>query len=175
MPTVVISSKNPVKVNATKQAFALVFPDQTFDFVEISAESGVSNQPLSNQETQAGATNRVNNVAAAHPGADFYVGIEGGVEQVGPDMHSFAWVIIKGQNKNGQARTGTFFLPAKVAELIHQGVELGAADDIVFAKNNSKQQNGAVGILTGDVIDRTKYYLDAVVLALIPFRNPDLY
>jgi len=175
MPTVVISSKNPVKVNATKQAFTLVFPGQTFDFVEVSAASGVSNQPLSNQETQIGATNRVNNAAAAHPEADFYVGIEGGVEQVGSDMHSFAWVVIKGQNKNGQARTGTFFLPAKVAELIHQGVELGAADDIVFAKNNSKQQNGAVGILTGDVIDRTKYYLDAVVLALIPFRNPDLY
>lgn len=175
MPTVVISSKNPVKVNATKQAFALVFPQETFNFIEVSAESGVSNQPLSNQETLTGAANRVANATSLHPDADFYVGIEGGVEQTGTDMHSFAWVVIKGREKTGHARTGTFFLPTKVAELINQGMELGAADDVVFAKHNSKQQNGAVGILTGDVIDQTKYYVHAVVLALIPFRNPDLY
>jgi len=45
----------------------------------------------------------------------------------------------------------------------------------VFGKENSKQTYGAVGLLTGDVIDRTRFYEDAVVLALIPFRNPDLY
>lgn len=175
MPTVVISSKNPVKVNATKQAFSLVFPTQTFKFIEVPADSGVSSQPMSDHETLTGATNRATNAALAHPEADFYVGIEGGVELVGSDMHSFAWTVVKGKTKTGHGRTGTFFLPPKVAELINQGMELGAADDVVFAKQNSKQSNGAVGILTGDVIDRTKYYTDALVLALIPFRNPDLY
>ena len=59
--------------------------------------------------------------------------------------------------------------------LVREGKELGEADDIVFGKENSKQTYGAVGLLTGDVIDRTRFYEDAVVLALIPFRNPDLY
>lgn len=175
MPTVVISSKNPVKVKATKQAFTLVFPDQTFDFVEVSAASGVADQPLSSQETITGAANRAANAAVVHPQADYYVGIEGGIEQTDLGMESFAWAVIQGQTKTGKARTSTFFLPTKVAELINQGMELGAANDVVFTKHNSKQQTGAVGSLTGDVIDRTKFYVDALVLALIPFRNPDLY
>jgi non-canonical (house-cleaning) NTP pyrophosphatase len=34
---------------------------------------------------------------------------------------------------------------------------------------------GAVGILTGDVLTRTTYYEPAIILALIPFKNPELY
>jgi non-canonical (house-cleaning) NTP pyrophosphatase len=32
-----------------------------------------------------------------------------------------------------------------------------------------------VGILTDNAIDRQKLYEPAVVMALIPFKNPDLY
>jgi non-canonical (house-cleaning) NTP pyrophosphatase len=75
----------------------------------------------------------------------------------------------------GKGKTGTFFLPEPVAELIRQGKELAEADDMVFNRNNSKHTNGSVGILTGDVIDRTHYYAHAVVLALIPFKHESLY
>ena len=40
---------------------------------------------------------------------------------------------------------------------------------------NAKQVNGAVGLLTNDLIMRAEYYETAVLLALIPFVNPDLY
>ena len=60
-------------------------------------------------------------------------------------------------------------------ELINQGKELGEADDIVFGQSNSKQKNGAVGILTNNIIDRTQFYVEAMVLALIPFLNEDIY
>ena len=49
------------------------------------------------------------------------------------------------------------------------------ADDIVFKRNNSKEKNGAVGILTNNLIDRTKYYEEAVVLSLIPFIKNELF
>jgi non-canonical (house-cleaning) NTP pyrophosphatase len=75
----------------------------------------------------------------------------------------------------GKGKTGTFILPEKVAELIRQGEELGIADDKVFGATNSKQKNGAIGILTGDVLTRAGFYSDALIMALIPFKNPDLY
>jgi non-canonical (house-cleaning) NTP pyrophosphatase len=59
--------------------------------------------------------------------------------------------------------------------LIDTGKELGEADDIVFGHTNSKQKNGAVGILTGNVIVRTSYYTEAVILASIPFKNAEIY
>lgn len=74
-----------------------------------------------------------------------------------------------------KAKTATFFLPPAIASLIHAGKELGEADDIVFGQTNSKQKNGAVGILTGDLITRTSYYVDAIILACIPFKNIELY
>jgi hypothetical protein len=49
------------------------------------------------------------------------------------------------------------------------------ADDIVFKRSNSKQSNGAVGLLTGDRITRASYYVHACHLALIPFVNRALY
>ena len=90
-------------------------------------------------------------------------------------MRTFAWVVVKSKDKIGQAKTGTFYLPPKVAQLVAQGKELGEADDIVFGRTNSKQSNGAVGLLTHNLINRTSYYIEAVILALISFKNSKLY
>ena len=79
------------------------------------------------------------------------------------------------KNKISKAKTATFPLPLKISKLIQEGYELGDADDIVFKRSNSKQQNGAVGILTNNVINRTDYYSHAIILALIPFTNTKLY
>ncbi len=176
MKKIVIASKNPVKINATLSGFQKMFPAETFETEGVSVPSRVSDQPKNDAEIFQGAWNRANNASIETPLADFWVGIEGGIEEKGEGMESFAWIIIKDKNgKFGKGRTGTFFLPPKVAELIRQGKELGEADDIVFQRKNSKQENGAVGILTGDVLDRTKYYAEAVIMALIPFKNEKLY
>jgi len=175
MKKVIIASKNPVKIQAVKNGFEKMFSNQDFEFIGISVPSNVANQPSTNDETFFGAKNRADNASNEVKDADFYVGIEGGIEQIESEMQSFAWVVIKSADNYGKARTGTFFLPKKVVELIKEGKELGEADDIVFQRNNSKQENGAVGILTGNVIDRTKYYTEAVILALIPFKNINFY
>jgi inosine/xanthosine triphosphatase len=175
MKKVIIASKNPVKIQAVKNGVEKMFPTQEFEFVGVSVPSNVADQPFSNDETFCGAKNRADNASNEVKDADFYVGIEGGIEHIENEMEAFAWVLIKSANTYGKARTGTFFLPKQVVELIKEGKELGEADDIVFKRNNSKQENGAVGILTGDVIDRTSYYTEAVILAMIPFKNVDLY
>lgn len=107
--------------------------------------------------------------------ADFWIGIEGGVADNGEQMEAFAWIYIMNQKQAGKARTASFFLPPKIRELVQSGIELGHADDIVFDRSNSKHGNGAVGILTHELIDRATYYEPAVILALIPFVNPKLY
>lgn len=175
MKKVIVASKNPVKIQAVKNGFEKMFPDQKFEFIGLSVPSGVADQPFNNQETFLGAKNRSQNASNEIKDADFYVGLEGGIEQIENEMESFAWIFIKSGEKYGKARTGTFFLPRQVADLIKEGKELGEADDIVFKRNNSKQESGAVGILTGDVINRADFYTEAVILALIPFKNSDLY
>ncbi|GAA0757911.1 inosine/xanthosine triphosphatase [Psychroflexus lacisalsi] len=175
MKKVIIASKNPVKLQAAKNGLERMFPSQEFECIGVSVPSNVSDQPMSDDETFRGAKNRADNASTTHEGDDFYIGIEGGIEITDGEMQAFAWIVIKSHNKYGKSRTGTFFLPKQVVNLIKEGKELGEADDIVFKRDNSKQKSGAVGILTGDIIDRTAYYTEAVILALIPFKNADLY
>jgi len=169
-----VASKNPVKMDAVKDALS-VFLNDEIDLLGVSVESGVSDQPMSDAETLLGAENRVKNAQNQFSNFDFYVGIEGGVEEATSGLMAFAWVVISNGKQTGKARTTTFMLPPRVAELIHQGYELGDADDMVFSKSNSKQQNGAVGLLTNDAITRKSLYEPAVQLAFISFLNPELY
>ena len=172
---VIIASKNPVKINATKLAFEQMFPEKVFQFEGVNVSSDISDQPMSDNETLSGAMNRSNNAKAEYMDADYWIGIEGGVHKKDNEMQVFAWISIQSNEIEGKARTATFDLPKKIIELIDSGMELGDADDIIFSRKNSKQKNGAVGILTADLIDREKYYIHAIIMALIPFNNVDLY
>lgn len=172
---IIIASGNPIKINATKLAFEQMFPDKIFQFEGVNISSDISDQPISNNETLKGAINRSNNAKIECMDADYWIGIEGGVEKKGNEMQVFAWIYIQSKEMVGKARTATFDLPKKIIELIDSGMELGDADDVIFNRRNSKQKNGAVGILTKDLIDRKKYYTHAIIMALIPFNNMDLY
>lgn len=173
---IVVASTNPVKIKTAEIGFARMFPGMVFNVRGISARSDVSDQPMGEEETLTGAINRANNVSVIEPQADYWVGIEGGLKKVGEEMEVFAWIVVKSKDgKFGKGKTGSFFLPKEITKLIDEGKELGEADDIVFGLKNSKQANGAVGILTGDVLTRTTLYESAVILALIPFKNPKLY
>lgn len=131
---------------------------------------------MTEQETLTGAKNRVKNAIAQIPNADYYVGIEGGLETKDKEMEAFAWIYIQSKDGTaGKGRTGTFFLPQNIVELINEGKELGEADDIVFNQTNSKQKGGTIGTLTHGVLDRAECYKQTVIFALIPFVNPTLY
>lgn len=172
---IVVASANPVKMEAVRRGFARMFPNLAIHMRQVEVGSGVADQPMSEAETLRGALNRVKAAQTVLPDADYWASIEGGVHPFGERLLGVAWVIVMdAAGKIGQARTAGFIVPQEVATLIYAGKELGEADDIVFGRNNSKQDNGAVGILTGDVITRTTYYEHAVIIALMPFKNPAL-
>ncbi|GAO13687.1 uncharacterized protein UV8b_01683 [Ustilaginoidea virens] len=179
---VIVASQNPVKIGAALDGFSRMFPTSTFKVRGVSVPSGVPDQPFTDQETLQGAINRARNARNAEPGADYWIGLEGGVdaEADGGPMQSFAWVAVVGKGEAGRgervgkARTSTYYLPEETARLLRDGMELGHADDLVHGRTNSKHKSGSVGILTGDVVNRQSYYSEAVVLALIPFKNAQL-
>jgi inosine/xanthosine triphosphatase len=175
MIDLVVASTNPVKIRAVVNGFQRLFPGSELNVLAAAVPSEVAHQPMSDEETLRGALNRSANAQAAQPHADYWIGIEGGIQPIGPELTAFAWIVVRSKEALGKGRTGTFFLPPAVAELIHQGKELGEADDIVFGRTNSKQDNGAVGLLTDNAIDRAQLYEHAVILALIPFKNEALY
>lgn len=171
---VLVASLNPVKVAAAKQAFAALFPDVAIAVSGIAVESGVSEQPRSDEETRLGARGRVENATRAQADADYWVGMEGGIQEFDGQLMAFAWMAVRGRGGDfiSEARSATLPLPPAVRALIAEGLELGEANDRVFSTTNSKQQGGAYGLLTDGLYTRESVYLQTLVLALVPFVNP---
>lgn len=167
---VVVASRNPVKREAVRRAFRRFFPQAALHLESVAVPSGVGEQPMSEAETRRGARQRAERARQAVPQADFWVGLEGGVAPAGETLLAFAWMaVLRADGVWGEARTAAFVLPPRVAGLLRQGYELGEADDRVFGEENSKQKMGAVGLLTGGLIDRASLYEHALLLALIPY------
>lgn len=180
---VAVGSKNPVKVNATTQGLirAINSDNVTVESSAFDVISDVSDQPMTDEETKRGASNRAINAYEAYRNANddqspnLSIGLEGGISIDARNfMECFAYVCIYDGSKFGYGKSSTFQLPNAIRDLVVGGLELGDADDAVFGSSNSKQSGGTVGHLTNGIIDRTDYYIQPVVLAYIPFLHPEL-
>lgn len=167
---VVVTSFNPVKIEAVRQAFLSQFPTLETRIVPVSVASGVADQPMTDTETRQGARNRVAAAQARAPDADYWVGLEGGLDYFDGDLMAFAWMVVAGPGgRVSETRSATLPLPPRVQALVADGLELGEANDRVFSTLNSKQAGGAYGLLTNGLMTRESIYTQTLILALIPF------
>ncbi len=168
---VIVASKNPVKVQSTRTGFLSFFPNMDWDVQGYSIPSGVSDQPMSDEETLQGAMNRAQEAKKQHPDACFWVGIEGGCAIQDQRMWVFAWVVVCSHGRISKAKTSMFALPEDISKLVQEGIELGTATDMFFGKENTKHSQGVVGMLSKGLIDRTQYYVQPMILALTSFDD----
>jgi inosine/xanthosine triphosphatase len=171
MTRIIVASLNPVKIKAVENAFQEVFPTVEAQVIGISVPSNVADQPMSDSETRLGALNRVANARKQSPDADFYVGLEAGVE----GQFTYAWMIVESGQKRGESRSSSLPLPPEVITQLNAETELGSIMDDLFQTTNIKQQGGAIGLLTNHLLTRSSVYHQALILALVPFVNPTLY
>ena len=170
---IVVASRNPVKIGAAKQAFDTLFPNEILEVTGVNVDSAAGDQPDSDIATRQGARTRALNSRQAVPDADFWVGLEGGVEIIDGQLMAFAWMAVQGRVGDvSEARSTTLPLPPAVKELVAGGMELGEANDRVFSTVNSKQGGGAYGLLTDGLYTRESIYAQTIIIALIPFVNP---
>ena len=90
MKTVAIASTNPVKIQATLNGLRRKFPGETFRGESVNVLSGVSAQPMSDQETLRGALNRAQSARDVSPSSDFAVGLEAGCGWITGLLYLFA-------------------------------------------------------------------------------------
>ena len=96
MIKIVVGSKNPVKISAAQTAIRDALSLKEVECIGINAPSSVAEQPMTSEETKLGAVNRIQ-YCQQHTRADFYVAIEGGVDQFEYGPATFAFVAIANQ------------------------------------------------------------------------------
>jgi inosine/xanthosine triphosphatase len=174
MIKIVVGSNNPVKISAAKTAICDILSIKEVECVGINAPSNVSEQPMTTEETKHGAINRVQ-YCQQHTQADFYVAIEGGVDQFEHGPATFAFVAITDQKHMSIGRSCNLPLPLVIYQALKSGEELGHVMDRLFNTDNVKQKQGAIGLLTNGLATRESVYQQAIILAMAPFIHPELY
>ncbi len=131
---------------------------------------------MSAEESLQGARQRTAHARELRPNADYYVGIEGGLLQVGDTAWELGWVAI--ENSKGDlftAPSAGVEVRGKILEAICAGQELSDILAGDFDIHDAGQRNGFYGIVTDDVLTRNQGYEQAVILALAPFKNPQYF
>ncbi len=173
--TIAVGSKNPAKIEAVLNAFQTVWPEDHWVIEGYDVPSGVSDQPMSDQEAIRGAVERAG-AALKMCDADFSVGVESGLQKVGSAHFGCGWIfIIDKTGKWGIGSSARVIIPEKMMDIVKTGKECGDATDILFGVENSKQNNGYFGLVSNDTVTRASAYTHGVIFALAPFLHEDLF
>ena len=181
------STRRP-KLNAVQEAadlFRCYFSaDTTIEVHGYEVESGVSHTPLSRAELMQGARQRAETLAArlaaAGNAANFYVGLEGGLdvveEQGSRRVFLESWAYVTDGERGHFGSSGSIEIPEALAEeVVIRGTELSAAIDDFAGQAGIRDAQGAWGVLSGNLILRQESFRVAVVAAFAPFYNHRLY
>lgn len=152
-----------MKLAATERAFEALGIAATVDAVAV--DSGVGDQPVGDDESIRGATNRAERALADR---DLGVGLEGGVAE-GPDgWYLIMWTAATDGEETHLGCGPRLRLPDRITERVQDGEELGPVMDDVIGETGVKRNQGAAGVLTDGIIDRETALLTAVAGALGP-------
>lgn len=174
---ILVGSKNPVKIASVEEAFSNYF--EKLEVVGVEVDSRVSVQPV-NDETFIGAQNRAAKLFELNQqenlGAEFFVGIEGGIAKQFERWFAFGCMcIIDKEAKVGFGMSPHFELPQAVVEKLLQGIELGDVMDEIMNQQNTKQKNGAIGFFTNGIMNRKELYIEGLKVAIIPFLHKEMF
>lgn len=171
---VAVGSRNPVKVESVRLAYTTLWPAEHWMVEGCSVASSAADQPMSDDEARQGARARATRALEAL-GADYGVGLEGGLQQLENHWFNCGWVsVVDTEGREGIGTTIRMIVPPALMKLVLAGRELGDACDLVFQGTNTKQVNGHFGLMTNNAIHRTGAFRDAVVSALASFLHPEL-
>ena len=173
----IVASSNPVKINSVSLATGDKFPGVLIQGLEV--ESGVSAQPMSDEETKLGATNRalsVRNLAIKNklilPKEEaLCVGLEGGVFHPAfarkNELWCTVWAVALDQNGQQYFSNGARFpLPEFLSKMLLAGEEMGPALGEYVKDPDLRKKEGMIGYLTNHFTNRTDEYASIVKVAV---------
>jgi inosine/xanthosine triphosphatase len=171
---IAVGSTNPTKIDPVRDVFSKHFQKVTVQGIEI--KSSVKEQPIGDDEIYKGALHRAKEAIKNVNGADYGVGIEGGMVK-----RSFGWmeyslvVIVDKKGNVGIGSSGSLVLPDCVIKRIHKGETLEQSIDALFGTKKIGKGIGMFGVMTKGTVTRTSGVSHGVAFALARFLHPTIY
>ena len=164
---------NPVKIRAAESVVRRIWP--AAEVTGVSVPPGVNVQPRCESETRLGAFNRALAARLALD-ADLGIGLEGGVEELRGRIYLVNTVVaVDCHGQRGEGGGVRMELPPDFLAGLDAGRELGDLVDAASGQLNTKQKDGAIGLLTAGLADRQQSFEQALTYALVRWLAPSLY
>lgn len=173
---VAVGTQNKAKLKAVEKVFNSAYGKVAVEGV--AAESGISDQPMNDEESIRGAINRADAALGEVPSAEYGVGLEGNVAETAGHMFLRGWVAIKKRSgETGLGHSGGLELPESIRRQILGGKELGPLiQEMLEDKDNEVRHSlGTNGVLSDGLYTREDEFTHAVQCALAKFIKPELY
>eukprot|EP00796_Vickermania_ingenoplastis_P008928 gene8928-6264_t len=173
-----VGTTNKAKLESVLSAVKKCFPNETHEVRAVSVESGVSNQPMSAEETTQGSINRAENAAAKIEDANYGVGLEGGLECINGKWFECGWmcVVHKSSGRRGIGSSARFEMSSTLMKpILHENKELAEVMDDLTGEKDVRSGLGAMGVLTAGYLGRAAAYEHGLIFALAPFLSDSKY
>jgi inosine/xanthosine triphosphatase len=123
-----------------------------------------------------GAMNRAKGALEEFPGADFVVGLEGGLQQLGDWMMVKQLAVVIKEGEIGVGVSSGYDCPKGILEQIKPQQDSSRKHiDSFFGSDEILSDKGPIGVLTKHKMTRTDSSRDAVLCALTRFVSPEYY
>jgi inosine/xanthosine triphosphatase len=200
---IAVGSTRGPKLDAVCDALKLcaeqLNPNAQFEVLGFAVDSGVGHTPLSSAESMRGARQRteilIQMSCVKRETYQYFVGLEGGLEVMesdqsresdGEDTDSAgnggrrvfleSWAYVSDGARGHFGRSGGIELPPALArEVLDKGVELAEAIDKFAGMAGIRDNQGAWGVLSNNLITRREAFRIALVAAFAPFYNVNLF
>jgi inosine/xanthosine triphosphatase len=143
--------------------------------VPIQVSSGVSTQPMNDEETIRGAINRAREARRKAEG-NVGIGLEGGLSPQPFGTFTSEWcAIIDWADRVWLGGGANLLVPPLILEQLACGYELGDIVDKLTGLQGSKTGPGTIGVLTRGLMDRCRCYEAIIAYAAAPLVSPEFY
>lgn len=151
-----IASTNKVKVEALKEVLT------DYEVIAMKVDSGVSNQPKSDEETILGAINR----AKSLPKDGLRFGLEAGVAKQFGKLYLVNFGALIDMDDNIYTAGGTRIELPKIIEdkIFNEGKELADIMEEVYNEKDVRSHQGAIGIFTSNMVKRVDIFTHIIKL-----------
>ncbi|WP_280769962.1 DUF84 family protein [Salipaludibacillus daqingensis] len=153
MQKIYVGSMNPAKIKSVETVFG-----HKYNVEGCNAPSHVSNQPMSDKETKQGAVQRATYLVE-HKLVDIGIGLEGGVMTIEDQLYLCNWGALATKQGHIFVAAGARIpLPSFVQNRMNDGLELGEVMEVWTKKHNVRSNEGAIGVFTEGLLDRTTMF-----------------
>ncbi|HET6862839.1 MAG TPA: inosine/xanthosine triphosphatase [Pyrinomonadaceae bacterium] len=186
--TIALGSDRAAKIMAVRASVARIATiDPSWADANVVArrvEVNVPAMPLTDWQLMQGARERA--LAAEQAlkvrrlDADIYVGLEGGFHSISieGEWHTFlrGWAYATDGERGAFGAAPSISVPPEIVKSVVEGRrELGEVIDQVTGGRDIRSRQGAWGVLSRDLVTRSMSFELALIAALAPFYNAQMY